>query len=187
VRSHIVRPGLIEGGSMRRILIGLAFVLVALPAWAQTQEQIDWCSSPTATDDQTIAGCTAMIQSGRYSGSDLSNAYNDRADGHIGKSEWDMVVQDATQAIQIDPTNAEAFNNRGVAYRHKNLYDQAIADYTRAIALKPDYAHAYNNRGYAYEMKNQRDRAISDYRTALKLDPNYDHPREGLTRLGVAP
>ncbi len=173
---------------MRRTLIGLALALpVALPAWAQTKQQIDWCSSTTATDDQTIAGCTAMIQSGRYTGSDLSHAFNNRGTGYSGKHEWDLAIQDATKAIQYDSTNAQAYNNRCYDYQIKDLYDQAIADCTRAIALKRDYARAYGNRGIAYEKKGLRDKAKSDFRAAAKIDPNDSTAKQGLKRLGATP
>jgi tetratricopeptide (TPR) repeat protein len=172
---------------MRGILIGSALVLAALPAWAQTQQQIDLCYSPTATDDQTIDGCTAMIQSGRYSGAELSHAFNNRAEGYIGKHEWDQVIQDDNQAIQVDPTNAQAYNNRGIAYKNKGLVDQAISEYTQAIALKPDYADAYYNRGLAYETKGQRDQAISDYRASLGFNPGDGDTLNAMKRLGVTP
>jgi hypothetical protein len=54
-----------------------AAILVALatgPAFGQTQQQRDWCYKDSATDDQTIAGCTALIQSGVTKGTDLASA-----------------------------------------------------------------------------------------------------------------
>ncbi len=170
---------------MRRILIGLVLALVALPAWSQTQQQHDWCYSPTATDDQTIEGCTALVQSGRYTGTNLSTVLNSRSVGYQGKGQWDLAIQDETQAIQLDPTNAQAFNNRCADKYHKRLYDDAIPDCNQTIALKPDYAHAYYNRGLVYEDKGQRDQAITDYRAALKLNPNDKDSQAGLKRLGV--
>ncbi len=173
---------------MQRILIGLALALAAaLPAWAQTQQQIDWCYAPTATDDQTIAGCTAMIQSGRYTGTGLSHAYNNRSTGYSGKHQWDLALADQNRAIQADAKNAEAYNNRCDSYNHKSLYDQAIADCTRAIALKRNYAHAYEKRGFAYEKKGFRDKAKSDFRAALKINPKDSVASEGLKRLGAKP
>jgi hypothetical protein len=59
----------IEGRrAVRIIVVGLLLEPVALPALAQSQEQYDRCCCPTATDDQTIDACTALIISGRYSG-----------------------------------------------------------------------------------------------------------------------
>jgi tetratricopeptide (TPR) repeat protein len=143
---------------MRRILIGLALVLVALPApaWAQTRdENVARCvSAPDpASPDLKIGACTALLQSGQEAANNIPIIYYDRGNG----------------------------------YRKEGLYDQAIADYSQAIALNPNYANAYNNRGIAYEYKNQRDQAIADYRMALKIDPNHQSSLSALKRLGVTP
>ena len=53
-------------------------IVAAVPAGAQTSQQVNWCSggkdSPSA--DQKIAACTAVIQSGRYSGKGLALVFN---------------------------------------------------------------------------------------------------------------
>ncbi len=172
---------------MRGILIGLALALVAPAAWAQTQQQRDWCYSPTATDDQTVDGCTALIQSGRQTTTNQAAAYHNRGYAYENKGLYDQAIADDTQSLALNPNSAYAYNDRGLAYDGKHLYDRAIADYTRSIALKPDYAAAYNNRGSAYEKKGLRDPAVADYRASLRLNPNQNMPREGLTRLGATP
>jgi tetratricopeptide (TPR) repeat protein len=171
---------------MRLILIGLALALVAPAAMAQTQQQRDWCD-PSATDDQRIDGCTAVIRSGRETPANQVIAYTNRGRAYDDKGLYDQAIADATRVIALKPDNAVAYNNRGNAYANKGLYDQAIADYTQAIALKSDDAIAYQNRGIAYEDKGSRDQAIADYRAALRLDPTRQKAKDGLTRLGVTP
>jgi tetratricopeptide (TPR) repeat protein len=143
-----------------------------LPAWAQTKQQIDWCYSPTATDDQTILGCAAMIKSGRYKGTELSHAYNNRASGYSGEGQTDLAIADENLAIKLDPKNAEAYNNCCNDLETKSLYDQTISDCSQAIALKPDYGRAYLNRGIAYAGKQQYDLAIAHYGHAIRFNPN---------------
>jgi tetratricopeptide (TPR) repeat protein len=175
---------------MRGILLAAIVVFAASPAVAQeaTQKQLlDWCYSDTATDDQTVQGCTAAIATGQYSGSDLSHLYNNRADGYIGKNEYNLAIQDDTQAIALDASNAQAYNNRCISYRNTGSYDMAITDCTQALALKPDYAHAFNNRAAAYEKKGQNDLAIADYRASLKVSPGDSTASDGLKRLGATP
>ena len=171
---------------MRGLLIGLALAL-AVPAWAQTPQQHDWCYSPTATGDQVIEGCTALIQSGRETTANQAAAYYNRGQAYRRKGLYDQAIADYSQAIGLKPDDPDAHIGRGVRYLNKGLYDQAIADFTRAIALKADYVIAYDNRGIAYEKKGLRDQAIVDYRAALKLDPNWQKAKDGLTRLGVTP
>ncbi len=172
---------------MRGILIGLALALVFGPAWAQTQQQRDWCYSDTATDDQTIDGCTALIQSPQESPATKAEAYDNRGYAYKHKGLYDQAIADETQSLALNPNSAIAYNTRGLAYSHKGLYDLAIADYNRSIALKPDYAHAYYSRATAFEMKGLRDPAIADYRASLKINPSLQDVKDGLTRLGVTP
>jgi tetratricopeptide (TPR) repeat protein len=170
---------------MRKILIALALAFVAFPVLAQTRQQLDDCNSSSATDDATIAGCTALINSGRYSGHNLSAVYNNRSAGYIGKKEWDMVIADANTAIQLDSTNAESYIDRCAAYIGKALYNQAISDCTQAIALKSNDSRAYYNRAGAYEQAGSRDQAITDYRTAAQLNPTNTDAQNALKRLGA--
>ena len=89
------------------------------------------------------------------------------------KGEHDKAIADYTEAIRLDPKDAEAYCNRGLAYGNKGDYDKAIADYTEAIRLNPKYAEAYYNRGMTYASKGEYDKAIADYTEAIRLDPKY--------------
>jgi tetratricopeptide (TPR) repeat protein len=165
---------------MRGIPIALTLALIALPAWAQTQT--DWCASPTATDDQTIEGCTALIQSGREPPASLSVDYDDRGFAEVNKGLNDQAIADETQSLALNPASANAYINRGDAYDHKGLYDLAIADFTQAMGLKPNTAaaysnpgnaFAYNDRGLAYAHKGLYDRAFADYAQAIAISPRF--------------
>src|SRR6185437_1647794 len=145
--------------------------LIATPSWSQTAQQRTWCFSSAATDDETIDGCTALIQSGRET-TNLPTEFYNRGIGYDGKGLYDQAIADDTQAIALKPDYAEAYDNRGFAYDDKGLYDQAIADYTQAIALKPDFADAYTNRGSAYGKNGLYDQAVADYTKAIALKPD---------------
>ena len=95
---------------MRGIWIGLALTLVSGPAWAQTPQQRDWCYSPTATDDQKIDGCSALIQSGRETPANQAVAYLDRGIALDNKGLYDQAIADATRVIALKPDNAVAYN-----------------------------------------------------------------------------
>jgi TonB family protein len=162
-------------GAVRIFLIGLAFALIATPSWAQTAQpsaqtaqQRTWCFSTAATDDETIDGCTALIQSGRET-TDLPIEFYNRGIGYGGKGLYDQAIADDTQAIALKPDYAEAYDNRGFAYDDKGLYDQAIADYTQAIALKPDYADAYVNRAWVYHQAGRDAQGLPDAEKAVAL------------------
>jgi len=111
---------------MRGILIGLALALVAPAASAQTQHH-DWCYSGTATDDQTIDGCSALILWCFAPG--LTNT-NDQA------------IEGCT-ARETSATQAATYYNRGHAYEKMGgLRDEAIADYRAALKINPNLQKA---------------------------------------------
>lgn len=170
---------------MRRILIALTLALVAPPALAQTQQQRDWCFGVTATDDQTLEGCNALIQSAQQPTPVKAAAYDARAFALNNKGLYDQAITDENESIALEPVSATAFNTRGSAYHHKGLYAKAVADYSRSIAIKPGYAHAYYNRALAYEKLGNRAQAAADYRAALKFDPAMTDAQDALNALGA--
>jgi tetratricopeptide (TPR) repeat protein len=54
-----------------------------------------------------------------------------------GTEDYDKQIAEYTQAISLNPDDAEAYNNRGKAYEKKEDYDRAIADYNKASKLDP--------------------------------------------------
>ena len=87
------------------------------------------------------------------------------------KADDDAAIADYTEAIRLDPGDAEAYYNRGVIYAHKGDYDAAVADYTEAIRLDPGDATAYYNRGFDYGKIGDYPRAIAYYSEAIRLGP----------------
>ncbi|MCH8196992.1 MAG: tetratricopeptide repeat protein [Proteobacteria bacterium] len=157
-----------------RISLALVFVfVVALPvsAWADFGQDKQRCLDPNP--DIRISRCTRLIQSGQFSGTNLSILLYDRGNAYGRKRQYDRAIQDYTEAIRLKPDYARAFNNRGLSYGRKRQYDRAIRDFTEAIRLRPDYTSAYYKRGLAYGRKRQYDRAIQDYTEAIRLKPNY--------------
>src|SRR5450755_915794 len=159
-------------------------VVPAMPTAAQTSQQLNWCSNGkhSPNPDQKIAACTAVIQSGRYSGKNLAIVFNNRANGYLKKGDDDRAIADYDQALKLDPNYALAYNNSGNAHFLKKNYDRAIADYDQAIRIDPlpgvvaddrgrTSTNVYNNRGYAYFAKKDFARAIADYDRAVKVDP----------------
>ena len=56
------------------------------------------------------------------------------------RASYDKAIADFTEAIRLDPKDADAYCNRARAYYSKGEYDKAIADYSEAIRLNPKYA-----------------------------------------------
>ena len=118
--------------------IAAALVLAGPGAFAQTQQERQWCESETGvTADQRIDGCSAVIKAGREKGDKLAEVFNNRGVAYRVKGDHERAIQDYGQAIKLNTKFAAAYINRGVAYDHKGDYDRAIADYEQALKLKP--------------------------------------------------
>jgi tetratricopeptide (TPR) repeat protein len=165
-------------------LLGGAVAIVFLwagagaPAGAQTHEQLVSCDEPAdraASLDLKISGCTAAIQSGKFTGEKLALIFYKRGGAYYLKDDYDRAIADFNEVIRLDPTftSGAAFFTRATIYAFKEDYDRAISDYSEAIRLGPKYAPSFYNRGNVYFHKEDYDRALSDYSEAIRLDPKH--------------
>lgn len=157
---------------MRRFLLAIAALMMASPALAQTQQQIDWCNSPDSTSDQTIAGCTAIIEAGVADTADLSVAHSNRGIGYMAKGRFDPAIADLNRAIALDPRNYAPYYPRGEIYLSDGSVDAALADYTTYLALGGPLPGAYKSRADIYYNRAQRDLALADYNAYLAARPD---------------
>jgi len=129
---------------MRRILIGLALALAALPASAQTRDEL-WEHCEDDNPDLSIGGCTALIQSGQETTENLANAFYNRGLAYRQNGLYDQAISDYTQALRLTPNDPGTYNNRGFAYEKKGERDMAIADYRAALRIDPNRQSALGN------------------------------------------
>ena len=121
--------------------------------------------------DVAIEACNRAINSGRYQGGDLADAYSNRAAEMITKKEYDRAISDATTAIKLLPTGTLSFNNRGRAYQLKGDLKSALADYSVAISHDKENPSAYINRATVREAQGDKQGAIADLKRALASKP----------------
>jgi tetratricopeptide (TPR) repeat protein len=175
---------------MRRVLIGLALVLAAMPARAETMDKkMIRCGSENAKI--SISGCTAVLQA-KPAAPDHWRlaAYIYRGKSYQGKGLEELAFADFTSALALNPDTDGLIGLHAAIslyYYKKNLFAECIASASKVIALEPDMAMGYRLRGSAYEQTGERDKAIADYRIALKIDPDAENLKAALSRLGVPP
>ncbi|MDR1203674.1 MAG: tetratricopeptide repeat protein [Tannerellaceae bacterium] len=78
-----------------------------------------------------------------------------------------------TEAIELDPKDAEAYFNRGVVYFRIGSYERAFADFNKSIELDPNNANAYCNRGIIYSLQGNHNQAIDCFNKAIELKPDF--------------
>lgn len=128
--------------------------------------------------ETAIEACNRVINSGRYSGETVSQAYVDRGHKYYRLKIYDRAAADASKAINSGLLSkadlALAYSNRGNVYFVTNEVERAIAEYTSAIRINPNYAAPYTARGLLRERRGERDAALSDFRQALRV-PHGDY------------
>jgi len=123
-------------------------------------------------DPETIfATCTPAIESGRWSGQEVSEAYFRRGLGHYGIDDYAPAIADFDRAFELWPDNSEILYFRGITHRLAGHHASSIADLTELIRREPDHAGAYNNRALAYAQTKQYEKALADYDEALRVSP----------------
>lgn len=120
-----------------------------------------------------ITGCTALIEGGGYSDSDLAWAYFNRGNAHRSLGQSERAVSDYDEAISLDPDFVDAYLNCGGTYSVLGEHLRDIQDLDQALQFEPMAADIYINRGNAYAKLGRPDRALSDYDQAVHLDPAF--------------
>jgi tetratricopeptide (TPR) repeat protein len=127
-----------------------------------------------------------------------AGAFLDRGIMFAMRGDYEMAIEDFTEAIALKPDLYSAymlrgqalyasvsegfilkekffmvgFNTKSVTGEQQTVYDRAIADLNEAIKLAPNETIAYNNRGLIHYSKGNSDRAIADFNQAIQLDSN---------------
>jgi tetratricopeptide (TPR) repeat protein len=84
------------------------------------------------------------------------------------------------EAVELDPSLAEALNNLGSSLSFLGRYDEAQQCFRQAIAIKPNYSDAHGNLGNLLRMKADLVAAEVSLRRALKLRPTFTAARINL-------
>ena len=78
-------------------------------------------------------------------------------------------IEYLSNAIKLQPDDADAYNRRGNVYYKLGQFQLAIKDYNEVIRLKPDYVNAYYSLANAYYKIGQYQRAVEDLKIAAGL------------------
>jgi tetratricopeptide (TPR) repeat protein len=94
---------------------------------------------------------------------------------NLDSREFAKALNDYSQAISLDPKNAQAYNGRGKANLGMKKLEAAVDDFSKAIELKPDFAWAYCLRGQTRRELRKFNDAITDLSKAIEINPRYTY------------
>jgi tRNA A-37 threonylcarbamoyl transferase component Bud32 len=78
----------------------------------------------------------------------------------------------ASQAIALNPQNAQALNFRAIALTQLRRFDDAVKDASAALELAPGSAAALQTRSWAFAREGKYQESLKDARETLSRDPN---------------
>ena len=102
-----------------------------------------------------------------------ASAVKDRGSAYFAKHDYDHAIADYSEAIGLDPNNADNYLTRASVCRYAGKYDEAIADFTTVIRLAPKFARAYFERGVTNLYVHSLPKALADLDQASELDPKF--------------
>jgi tetratricopeptide (TPR) repeat protein len=170
------------------VLAGTTFLLTAAlvikPALAQTAQQWKCTGDADIAWDDQIEGCTKVISSGKYAGTERAWAYYNRGNAYRAKGENDRAIADYDEAIRLDPDDPDSYNQRcwTRALADHDLQG-ALADCNESLRLRPNDGNTLNSRGLVQFKLGAFKEAIADYDAALEQTAN---DAESLFARGVA-
>ncbi len=102
-------------------------------------------------------------------------SYNSMKRGYA-EGDWDKVIRNADQTINLLPDNARVYFYLAEAYRHKNQINDALKNYRQAIAKDSDFAAAYWGRALIEFERGNQNEGLSDLNAAVEADASFPLP-----------
>jgi Tfp pilus assembly protein PilF len=128
-------------------------------------------------------GCMGAHRQGGQSES--PREHYTRALQYLSIGAGEPAVRELTEAVKLEPTNAEFHNTLAFAYHYEGRYQFALTHYAKALELAPGYAEAHVNLAALYLDLARWDDAIAQGREALKI-PTYQNPEKAYNNIGLA-
>lgn len=116
-------------------------------------------------------------------GSDQANTLIKQGADALEQKQLEQAEKLFTQAIQADPTFAEAYNQRAIARYLAERYPQSIEDCQCVLERMPCHFGAWAGMGHCWAHLGKTSKAIECYSKALEINPHLDQVDEALAAL----
>ncbi|MCX5702967.1 MAG: tetratricopeptide repeat protein, partial [Candidatus Omnitrophica bacterium] len=93
----------------------------------------------------------------------------------------EQAINEAREALKIQPSSPDAYNIIGRIYIKQKLFDRAFETLRLARIYEPDYKETLISLGSLYKETGKNDKALETYKKLIKLNPYY---AEGYYNLG---
>jgi tetratricopeptide (TPR) repeat protein len=139
-------------------------------AVAATDAERATCQDRSASPDQRIEACTAVLQSPNDSRL-FAFAHHQRGASYLIKRMFVQAISDFNAALKIDSRLALPLAARALAHKQNSDFSQSLADYDQLIRNNPLSVDYYVMRADVFRELKEWDKAIEDCNRAISLDP----------------
>ena len=124
---------------LRGLMTSIALAALTTSAAAQLSSQWQFCTGNPGIDwDTQIKSCTALIESKTELKENEAIAFYNRALAYENKEKYDLAIADFTEAIRLNPNDADFFLYRGINKQRIGDKAGADADIAEAKRLNPN-------------------------------------------------
>ena len=133
-----------------------------------------------------MSGCVSQQQQARDAENQKARAraHTDLGAVYYQQRNYEIALEEFTEAIQIDSSFALAYNGLGLVHSALGQFDQADTNFRKAIQLEPNNSESHNNYGSFLCSKGRYDESIKEFLAAVS-NPLYGTPSVAYTNAGI--
>jgi len=133
-----------------------------------------------------MVGCVSQQQQerDRENITARARAHTDLGAVYFQNKQFEIALEEFTEASRIDPSFALAYNGLGLVHSALGQHDIADANFRKAIQLEPNNSESHNNYGSYLCSRGQYDESIKEFLAAVK-NPLYATPAVAYANAGI--